>query len=75
MAACIANPVSYENECRRGDDGVFRAKVKDVDDDGGDEAECEEEGGAQPVDCCVGRVEVYSCMVRNGGEGEPLSAC
>jgi hypothetical protein len=48
--------------------------MQHVDDDGGYEGEGEQEGGAQPVDDGLGRVEVARGMAGDGREGEPLVA-
>jgi hypothetical protein len=46
--------------------------VEHVDHHGRDEGEGEQEGGAEPVDDCLGRVEVGGRMACDGREGEPL---
>ena len=72
MAPRITDPVADEQERRGGHDGQFRAQVQHIDDDGGDEDEGEQEGGAQPVDDGLGGVEVGGRVGGDGREGEPL---
>lgn len=67
-----ADPVADEEEGGGRHDGRLRAEVQHIDDDGGDEGEGEEKGGAQPVDDGLGRVEVAGRMAGDGREGEPL---
>ena len=72
VRAGIADPVADQQQGGGGDDGRLRAHVQDVDDGRGGEGEGEEEGGAQPVDGGLGRVEVGGRMAGDGREGEPL---
>jgi hypothetical protein len=72
VAAGIADPVADQEEGGGGDDGRLRAEMQHVDDDGRDEGEGKQEGGAQPVDDGLGSVEVARGMAGDGREGEPL---
>ena len=72
MRAAVTDPVSGKDKGGRRDDGRPWPKMKDIDDGRADEDEGEEEGGAEPIDCCLIGLEVCCRLGCDGGKSKPL---